>query len=198
MRIIILILFFLASVFAKDISATYKISFGIFGQIGIAKTSLHVQGNKYKILLHAKSTGLASFISGGREEFYESSGYIKDKLLVPNIYKKLVENRVNIGDAFSDEFKTVIKKYTLIYSFNHKLKKVEVKKIREKGKKKSESEEKLKFFTNNDILSLFFNFKNLFPNLEIKKHYILHAVGGNKENRKIDIFPLKKKEITTD
>jgi len=196
MRILLLFLLFFVSIFAKDLNATYKVSFGIFGQIGIAKTSLHVEAKRYKITVHAKSTGFASFLSGGRQEWYESEGKIKDGLFIPDIYKKIVQRKVNVSQDFSDEIKTQTKRYILIYTFNHKTKTVIVTKIRIQGKKKSTSSEKLKFYSNNDLLSLFFNFKTLFPNLNIKKHYILHAVGANKDTGKIDLFPLKKKNFS--
>ncbi len=196
MRIILIILLFLNVIFAKDITATYKVSFGIFGQIGIAKTSLHVGGNRYKINIMAKSTGFASFISGGRREFYESSGKVIDGILVPDVYKKVVQKKVNINDAFSDESKTVIKKYTLIYKFNHKDKKIIATKIKTKGKSRSEHSEVLKFYAKNDILSLFFNFKKLFPNLLVKEKHLLHAVGADKKTGNIELFPLSKKEFS--
>jgi len=183
-------------VFAKDIMATYKVSFGIFGQIGIAKTSLHVEGNRYKIKVMAKSTGFASFISGGRTEFYESSGKVSDGILVPDIYKKIIQKKVNINDTFSDESKSVFKKYTLVCKFNHKDKKIIATKVKIKGKNRDEYSEVLKFYAKNDILSLFFNFKKLFPSLIIKKKYILHAVGADKKSGDIKLFPLGKKEFS--
>ncbi len=195
MRVILSIALLCFVLFAKDINTTYKVSFGIFGQIGIAKTSLHTKGKKYKILVYAKSTGFTSFISGDRQEWYESEGVIKKGNLVPSIYKKVVQRMVRVGDAFSDESKTLLKRYTLIYKFNHKIKSVIATKIKTEGKNRSEHSEEIKFYAKNDLLSLFFNFKKLFPTLEIKKQKVLYAVGANKETGKIDLFPLAKKEF---
>ena len=196
MRIILIVLLFLNTIFAKDIVATYKVSFGIFGQIGIAKASLHVKDDRYKINIMAKSTGFASFISGGRTESYESRGKVSDGILLPEIYKKIVQKKVNISDALSSESKTVIKKYTLIYKFNHKDKKIIATKIKTKGKNRSEHNEVLKFYAKNDVLSLFFNLKKLFPDLRIKKRYILHAAGADKKSGDIKLFPATKKEFS--
>ncbi|MDX1810062.1 MAG: DUF3108 domain-containing protein [Sulfurospirillaceae bacterium] len=182
-------------VFAKDIMTTYKVSFGIFGQIGIAKISLHTGEGKYKIVVDAKSTGFVAFISGNREDIYTSEGYIKDKTLVPLKYTKTVINEVNIGDPFSGDNRIAIKHYTLIFSFDHKAKKVTIKKIRELDGKKTEEKENSKFYTDNDILSLFFNFKNLFTGDKIEKHLILHAIGVNDKNGKINIYPLEEKNL---
>ncbi|MCF6173658.1 MAG: DUF3108 domain-containing protein, partial [Campylobacteraceae bacterium] len=196
MRIVLSIIIFTSILFSKDINATYKVSFGIFGQIGMAKTSLRLDGKKYKILVHAKSTGFASFISGGRQEWYESDGEIIGGQLMPDMYKKTVQRVVNVSDAFSNENKTAIKRYILTYKFNHKTKTIIATKIKTQGKQRSEHSEKLKFYTDNDLFSLFFNFKKLFPQLEIKKQYVLHAVGANKDTGKIDLYPLKKKEFS--
>ncbi|NOX15646.1 MAG: DUF3108 domain-containing protein [Epsilonproteobacteria bacterium] len=197
MRIILSIFIFSCILFAKDISALYKVSFGIFGQIGTTRTSLQINGKKYKILVHAKSTGFASFISGNRQEWYESDGEIVNGKLVPDMYKKIVQRVVNVGDAFNNENKTVVKKYILTYKFNHKIKTIIATKIKTQGKQRSEHSEKLKFYTDNDLLSLFFNFKKLFPQLDIKKQKVLYAVGANKDTGKINLYPLKKKEFSS-
>jgi len=195
-KVILFISLFFLSLFAKEINATYRVSFGIFGQIGIAKTTLHVEGKRYKIEVHAKSTGFASFVSGGRQEWYESQGEIKDGKFLPDVYKKVVQKEVNIGDAFNDNSKTEVKKYTLIYRFNHQNKSIMATKIKTQGKKRSECNKKVKFYAKNDLLSLFFNFKKIFPSLKIKKHHVLYALGADKDTGKIDLFPLKKEEFS--
>ncbi len=195
MKIFFLLLAFLASLFSKDLNATYKVSFGIFGQIGIAKTALHVEGKRYKITVYAKSTGFASFISGNRQEWYESRGVLSNGMFLPDVYVKVVQKEVNIGDVFKDDAKTLIKRYTLTYKFDHKNRYVMATKVKTEGKNRSERSEKLKYYAKNDLLSMFFNFKYLFPKLEIKKHHILYAVGANKDSGKIDLFPLKKREF---
>ncbi len=191
MRYLVSIMLFVLSVFAKDITATYKVSFGIFGQIGTAKTTLHVEDGQYKVTIEAKSTGFAAFISGNRVEYYESKGLLVDGFLVPDIYKKVVKKSVSAG-----EDRRVLKRYILTYNFNHKSKTVIATKIKIKGKQKSQAVKKLKFYTNNDILSLFFNFKKLFPSLELKKEHTLYAVGAEKNTGKIELFPLDKKEFS--
>ena len=195
MRIIMFFILFSISLFAKDITAIYRVSFGIFGQIGMAKTSLHVEGKRYKITIEAKSTGFAAFISGDRVEHYESEGYVKDGFLIPDVYEKIVKKEVSEDDD-NGENRTIIKKYLLRYDFNHKNKVITATKIKTRGKQKSEVVKKLKYYANNDILSLFFNFKKLFPALELKKQHILHAVGAQKNTGKIELLPLDKKEFS--
>lgn len=195
MRILWFLLLCSNLVFAKDITMTYKISFGIFGQIGVAKISLHTDKNRYKIVVDAISTGFVAFISGDREDIYTSEGVIENKMLIPDIYTKTVKNKVNLGDPFSGNNRTVMKTYALIFSFNHKAKIVKIKKIRELENKKTEEKEDSKFYTDNDILSLFFNFKNLFTGDKLEKHLVLHAIGVNDKDGKINVYPLEEKNL---
>lgn len=92
-KIIIFIIFLSIFSNAKTIEATYKISYGIFGELGIAKTSLEtLPNNTYKIKVHAYATGIAKFLSSNKEEFYESQGVIKNNLLIPNKYITITNN----------------------------------------------------------------------------------------------------------
>jgi hypothetical protein len=189
MKKIILILIFL-SIFlnAKTIEATYKISYGIFGELGVAKTTLELLPNNfYKIKVHAYATGIAKFLSSNKEEFYESEGFIKDNLLVPN---KFVETSNN-------SYKKRVKNYTFDYKKNQiLLKKYEKKLVTkyDKNIKKIESWEEnsstelSKYFTSNDLLSLFFNITQVIPSFTQGNSYSLTAIGANKDNGKLDII----------
>jgi len=44
----------LVSLFSKDLSIDYRVSFGIFGKIGDAKASLDIKNSKYYIRVVAK------------------------------------------------------------------------------------------------------------------------------------------------
>ncbi|RLA78927.1 MAG: DUF3108 domain-containing protein, partial [Epsilonproteobacteria bacterium] len=109
----ILIFIIVTTTFAVDISAKYKVSFGIFGEIGIAKTSLHVDAeNKYKVVVHANTTGMANFLSGEREEWHISVGRVaKTGILIPDYYEKIVQRYSNIDG------KLVLKKDIRKYIF---------------------------------------------------------------------------------
>jgi len=190
LRSIIFIFIFLTSSFALDLNATYKVSFGIFGEIGIAKTSLHVNAKKrYKISIHAFTTGLANFLSGQREEWHESVGSVtKDGVLVPDYYQKIVQRYSNYDGE------SVLKKDIRKYIFDHKLKTLRVQKTIFRGKKKEYSQKEGDYYAPNDLLSLFFNFKNMLPSLDIKVPSKFYAVGANKKDGRIDVEPLKNPE----
>ncbi len=178
-KIIFLILILFIELNAKMISATYKISFGIFGTIGIAKTKLIINKKQtYKILIEARATGLAKILSGGRVEKYQSEGKVIDGLLVPDKYIVTVIKKS--------------KKREKIYLFDHKNKKVKKITIRIKDNKMNKSEEYLKYYAKNDILTLFFNLKHYLLSLKGKEN--LFAIGANKKNGKINvIIPTGKK-----
>ncbi len=180
-KIILVLLIVVPFLNAKTLIATYKISFGIFGHIGTAKAVLQTNKNgTYHISIKAVATGLAKILSGGRVESYESSGKIIDGFLVPDIYKGTTKTHS----------KTAIK----IYYFLHKKRVVDVLKIRIKKDKESKSSETLKYYANNDILTLFFNIKHYLDDFKFKGEKILHAVGANKKNGKVNLIaPTGKK-----
>lgn len=184
----IILLFILStSLIASNISAKYRVTFGIFGQIGIAKTNLHVQDNKYKITIHAKTTGMANLLSGEREEWYISSGKVDSKgMLTPDYYQKIVQR------YSSREGKTILKKDIKKYIFSHTTKSLHVEQTKHKGNSVSHEKKEGDYYAPNDLLSLFFNFKNMLPSLEVKSPSKFYAVGANKTDGRIDVLPLKR------
>ncbi len=185
---VILLFILVTSLVATDISAKYKVSFGIFGQIGIAKTNLHVENQNYKITIHAKTTGMANLLSGEREEWYESVGVVNDGVLVPDYYKKTVQRySSSVGE-------TVLKKDIRKYIFSHETKKLHVQKTKYKGESREFEEKVGDYYASNDLLSLFFNFKKMLPSLEVTSDSTFYAVGANKTDGRIDIKPLHVKD----
>lgn len=192
MRYFFILVIFLNFLNAKTLDATYKITFGIFGEIGTAKTTLKIRNNNtYKIDIHAYTTGLTSVISGGREEWFSSVGTISNNgLLIPNEYKKIVQRKKNVNNEL------IIKKDIKRFEVSHMKQKVVSQKMKyEDEKLKSEVREELKYYAQNDLLSLFFNFKNLFKSLEIIEPMKLTAIGANKKDGKIDILPVENTKI---
>ena len=184
----IIIIFILVTFsFATDISAKYRVSFGIFGQIGIAKTNLHVKNNRYKITVHAKTTGMANLLSGEREEWYVSSGKVDEKgMFVPDFYQKTVQR------YSSSSTDTILKKDIRKYIFSHQTKELHVEKTKIEGKNRTFEQKEGDYYAPNDLLSLFFNFKKMLPSLEVKTASTFYAVGANKTDGKIDVLPLKR------
>lgn len=190
MRLLIITLFFIfnAQAQTKTIQATYEISYGIFGKLGEAKTTLKIiDNNTYAIKVHAYATGFAKVLSSGKEETYESMGNIVNNQFLP---KKFIKHSNNA-------YKKRIKEYT----FDHKKQHVTLFKREDKLITKYTSElEPIKtwshkqskqttaFFAQNDLLSLFFNIKQLIPNFDQGCNYKMKAIGANAKNGSIDIF----------
>ncbi len=187
-----LFIFFLlvSSLLANTTSIKYKVTFGIFGKIGLAKADVHIDGEKYNIKIHAKSTGMANFLSGEREEWYQSSGTVdKNGILIPDFYQKTVQR------YSSSMGETVLKKETKKYLFSHDTKELHVDKVKfEDGKQINSSREAGDYYAQNDLLSLFFNFKVMLPDLEIKSTSQFHAVGVNKTDGLIEVTPVENIE----
>jgi len=70
-----LVLTFMSQMQAKVLDVSYRVSFGMFGQMGIADAHLETNGNKYTIDISMKATGLAKTLSKNRKERHISKGH---------------------------------------------------------------------------------------------------------------------------
>lgn len=182
MKILItLLLLFYSNLYADSYKSKYEITFGIFGTLGYATTVLNKTDQTYYIKMEANSVGLAKVLSNNRNEIYESGGKVIDGVLVPRFYKKTKTNNRYIK----------IKHFT----FDHKNKKVYLEKneYNYSTKESTNSKEEYKFYANNDILTLYFNILELIKISE-SNHMVFHAIGGKKENGRIDVEKLQEKE----
>ena len=185
--LLFIVLFLNVNIFAKEIEARYIISYGNFLNLGIATSTLKIDGENYIIKMEAETTGMAKVLTSNREEIYESYGKIINNEFVPNKFIKIKR----------DDNKTRIRSYI----FDHQNKKVFIKDKKEERKikynaqlekesfiVKSEHSSNLPFFAKNDILSLFFNLKNRMKVFQNGVEYDLKAVGANKTKGLINIL----------
>lgn len=187
MKHILLLFCTIITLFSKPIllEKEYKISYGILGELGIAKAKIEVYNDQYTITMHAYTTGIAKFLSQNKQETYKSTGTVINNQYIPKYYSKLVTNN---------------KKYRFKeYNFDHIKKQVTEKKTTKKLKNAIWEEENetqtLNFYAQNDILSLFFNLKYFISNLPQKNQKTYYAIGANKENGKVDINILEKQKL---
>ena len=158
----------------KSSSADYEVSYGIVGVVGLVHAQLRVENSTYKVRIKAEGKGLIKFLSRNRIEVYESTGIIKNGHFVPNLF---VKNRIW---GSKEERKR--------YFFNHDIKEGMVVATHVDGNKLTESREKLPYYSDNDILTLFFNLESLIgKNLSPKKQVVLSAVGANKKDGHLTI-----------
>lgn len=191
-KFIIILLLLTSFLFSKTFEASYQITYGAFLDLGIAKAKLNIDENKYLIEVEAKTTGIAKYLTNNRIEKYKSEGRIIDNKFFPNKFEKIKK----------DNLKSRIKKY----NFDYKKKKIFVKTINEGIKKEINNElklvektfhnenlDELKFFANNDLLSLFFNLNKIIA-YKYQENYTFTAVGANKNDGKINLLiPSKNK-----
>lgn len=164
-------------VFSSEISATYNVKFGIFGKVGEAKTKLIKYENNatYEIYMDAKTTGLANSLSGDRREYFYSYGTIYKNYLIPKFYTQ--ETRRN------KKGKQIISKKN--YEFDEISKKIKF--LRYKGDDKSlekTDERILDYYSQNDLLTLFFNFSKI---KTTHLHFALVVAGAKDKDGLIEI-----------
>ncbi len=195
MRIFFIMVFLLLNLHAKGIEAKYHVSYGIFGEVGDAKTSLSIKDNFYTVSVEANTTGFARSLSSGRDEFFQSKGVVKDDVLLPKSYLHVVK-RMKTKSGFDFDMskwkKALQKKVKLFKFFDDYI--VQDRKKFFDGEEVSHSNKKLDFYVKNDLLSIFFNFKKLSNDYNITKPVQFYAVGGQGKDGRLDVRPMSKNE----
>lgn len=166
---------FVVPVQAKDIRAEYDVSYGIFGKIGTAKAVLQKGNGQYRIVIELAATGLAKRLSGGRTERHVSTGHIRNGLLVSDSYE-VIRNyrRTRVVKRYEiDHTKGVVMKHYQKYK---------------KGKQVDAQKEKLDFYAENDLLTLYFNLDRLLPDKNRPGTYVFKAVGAEKQKGKVSVY----------
>ena len=166
---------------AETIKADYKVEFGIIGEIGVANAVLTRNENSYEINVELKATGLAKTLSGGRTEQHISKGHIENGLMVSDLYQVIK----SYGSKTSNK----------IYRFDHQ-KKIVTKTYKswKNGKVNKESSETLKYYSKDDLLTLYFNLNKKIDRTKEDKHYTFLAVGAEKQEGKAEIYIPKKSD----
>jgi hypothetical protein len=180
-------------------TAKYDVTFSIFGKIGEADVSMERTKDTYLITLDAKTTGKAASLSKNRQEKYISQGTVVDGRLVP--------------DVLTIERKSDDKLEYTSFIFDHDEEKILI----EKAKIKKESESDIDilslaitytyhdkfsashkandFYTQNDILTLFFNASHYLKEMQAGDEKLLQAVGVSTENGEVAIAAPKYPQL---
>ena len=178
---IVITMILLSTLNAETIKADYKVEFGIIGEIGIANAVLTRDEKSYEIDVELKATGLAKRLSGGRTEHHISKGHIENGLMVSDLYQVIKSH----GSTKSNK----------VYRFDHKNKTVTKQYKRwENGKVKDKSTETLKFYSKDDLLTLYFNLNKKIDRTIEDKSYTFLAVGAEKQAGKAEIYIPKKSD----
>ncbi len=152
----------------------YKATFGIFGTVGTIKNRLIQNTETYEIDTKVTLAGLAKVLMGGQTEHYVSKGHIKEGLMVSDFYQMTSQKRD----------KKVIKEYRIDH-----LKKSVTKRVRKWRKEKlvEDHTERLKFYAEDDLLTLYFNLGNAVKQKPKGNTYLFKSVGLEKQNGEVQI-----------
>jgi hypothetical protein len=183
-KLLSIVLLFSAFVYSKNMNVNYGVSFGVLGQLGQANVKLSESGNKYTIDIHAKTIGIVKTMSRNRTEQHISEGHIVGGKYISDSYRVLI----SFGNKTKEK----------IYKINHKTKVVTKQIIRkENGKITLDETEKLPFYSQNDLLSLYMNTPKLIaPPATEAKIYKFKAVGAENQDGNIEIRVPSNSEMT--
>jgi len=177
-----LVLVFMSQIQAKMLDVTYKVSFGMFGEMGISDAHLETKGDTYTIEIKMKATGMAKALSKNRKERHISKGHIVNGILVSDTYKVI---------------KTYGTKYIeKIYRIDHKKKRVAKDKIKKNQDKVTEEKHTvLDFYSENDLLTLYFNLPKMITDRSKATTYEFSAVGAERQGGKVEVRIPKELEL---
>ena len=161
----------------------YNIIFGNILKLGEAHISFRKKKDLYQIKMKIIPTGIAGFLSGHKEEYFESIGKIKNEALFPEYY---------IRERKTEDFN-----YKSIHQFNHEKKEIKLTEfeINQKSKESKTLKDSvlLSFYVFNDVLSSFFNLgmKSQQNNLK-SKHFSYETLTLGEDKNKINVSLLKQ------
>lgn len=158
----------------ETVEVAYRVSFGILGEIGIAKAHIERDQERYRIQIEGISTGFARTLSRNRQEKQISEGHIVKGVLLPDRYIVL--------RTFAN--KIIRKSYTINHLDKSVVRLVEK---RENGRLVFKEKKRLNFYAPNDLLTLYFNLAELIPDKERGASYRFRALGAEKQGGDVEV-----------
>lgn len=175
-------LVFMSQMQAKVLDVSYKVGFGMLGQMGIADAHLETKDDSYTINIGMKATGMAKALSKNRKERHISTGHIVNGMLVSDTYKVI---------------KTYGKKHIeKVYRIDHKTKRVTKDNTKKNQDKVTEKKHTvLDFYSENDLLTLYFNLPKMITDRSKATTYEFSAVGAERQEGKVEVRIPKESEL---
>ena len=166
---------------AETIKADYEVEFGIFGEIGIAKAVLTKDETSYEINVELEATGMAKTLSGGIKEHHISKGHIENGMMISDLYQ-VIKSR---GSKMTNK----------VYRIDHVNKTVTKEYKRWKnGVVDSDRNETLDFYSDDDLLTLYFNLAHKIDDKTKSASYTFSAVGAENQGGNAEIVIPKKED----
>ncbi len=180
--ILVLVLIFISQIQAKTLDVSYKVSFGVLGQLGISDAHLETKGDSYTIDIKVKATGLAKTLSKNRKERHISKGHIVNGLYISDSYQ--------VVKSYGDKY--IVKSYTL----DHKTKKIKKEYFSKKNGKMTKGKQIiLDFYSENDLLTLYFNLPKIIKDLSKAGTYEFNVVGAERQKGTVQVHIPKASEL---
>ena len=177
-----LVLILISQMQAKVLDVSYKVSFGILGQLGVCDAQLETKGDTYTIDIKVKASGIAKALSKNRKERHISKGHIVNGMLVSDTYKVIN----TYGKKHNEK----------IYRIDHKKKRVTKDNTKKNQDKVTEKKHTvLDFYSENDLLTLYFNLSKLIQNKDKAGMYTLTAVGAERQKGTVKVYIPKESEL---
>ena len=180
--ILAFVLLCISQIQAKVLDVSYEVSFGVFGKLGISDAHLETTGDNYTIDIKMKAIGLAKMLSKNRKERHVSKGHIVNGMYISDSYK--------VVKSYGK--KHIEKRYTI----DHKNKKVKKEYLRTKdGKTEKDEHTALNFYSENDLLTLYFNLPKMIQDRSKSGTYEFSAVGAERQEGTVKVIIPKESDL---
>lgn len=159
----------------------YDIVFGGFLNLGQATLSFFKKENDFKVILKVIPSGIAGFLSGYKEEYFEAEGKIKNNRLLT---KSFIRKRKKENHTLKS-----------LHSFHHAKKKIQLFEWKITGKKEKNRKDPkwLDFYVQRDVVSSFFDLSlKIYQKVLTEKPFTFETLTLGEDKNKMSIY--KKKE----
>jgi len=178
---LLVFLFFILSLHAKNLEVDYSVEFGIIGEV--AKIHAKLTQDKKYYFLDANVTVMGSIarsVTRNLKERHISKGHLLKGLLITDMYQMIK----SYGEYTS----------TTIYRVDHKRKKVDKHYRKWKLEKKIRDEKiHLKYYGTDDLMTFFLNLNKHIEDKQKVRNYLFTVVGADKKNGRVDLkIPSRK------
>jgi len=155
----------------------YDIVFGGFLNLGQATFSFFKEENNFKVILKVIPSGIAGFLSGHKEEYFEAKGKIKgDQLLTKSFIRKRKREDHTIKS---------------LHLFHHTEKKIQLSEWKVIGKKEKRTKKPkwLDFYVQRDVIASFFDLSlKLYQKSLTEKPFTFETVTLGEDKNKMSIY----------
>tara|TARA_Y100001954_G_scaffold216314_1_gene247406 strand:- start:10923 stop:11756 length:834 start_codon:yes stop_codon:yes gene_type:complete len=159
----------------------YHIVFGGFLNLGQATLSFFKEQENFKVILKVTPSGIAGFLSGYKEEYFEANGKIKN-------------NRI-LTKSFVRKRKKENKTLKSLHFFNHTQKKIQLTEWEELGKEEKRTKEPkwLDFYVQKDVVASFFDLSlKLYQGTLKENSFSFETLTLGEDKNKMSIYKEKK------